>query len=139
MARAAQRVFDRLMHNQPHCFTHDIIASHLRRVLGLLALGGLLSGALHTVDSLADDDYVRSIRSEAQKVEQLDQRPSTTDVQTENRVKEFESALLLDSPNNFRLYQQLTPEKRLNVFQFYSKGRDIQAVQRRIIELRLGN
>jgi hypothetical protein len=87
----------------------------------------------------ADDDYERSIRSEAQKLDPLDKQPSATDANPEKPVKDFEAGLLLESPESFRLYQQLPSEKRLTVFQLYQQTHDFKSVRRRIIELRLGS
>ena len=98
---------------------------------------GLASGLLMTNALFAEDDYMRSIRSEAATVEKLDQHASSE--KSEQLLKDFESALLLDSPNSYRLYQQLKPEGRMAVFQNYSKTKDLQSVQRQIIDLRLGN
>jgi hypothetical protein len=87
----------------------------------------------------ADDDYLRSIRSEGHRLEQLDRQPGAADEKAEKPVKDFEANLLLESPESYRLYQQLTSEKRQAVFQLYQQQRDLKPVRRRIIELRLGS
>jgi|WetSurMetagenome_2_1015567.scaffolds.fasta_scaffold1097554_1 hypothetical protein len=110
-------------------------AARLSTILSLsIACALLCARAAH-----ADDDYERSIRSEAQKLDPLDKQPSTTDASPEKPVKDFEAGLLLESPESFRLYQQLPSEKRLTVFQLYQQTHDFKSVRRRIIELRLGS
>jgi hypothetical protein len=110
-------------------------AARLSTILSLSIACALLSArAAH-----ADDDYERSIRSEAQKLESLDKQSIKTDESIEKPVKDFEAALLLESPESFRLYQQLPSEKRQTVFQLYQQTHDLKSVRRRIIELRLGS
>jgi hypothetical protein len=109
-------------------------AARLSTILSLSLACALLSARAVQ----ADDDYERSIRSEAQKLEPLNKPPINTDESIEKPVKEFEAALLLESPESLRLYQQLPPEKRLTVFQLYLQTHDFKSVRRRIIELRLG-
>jgi hypothetical protein len=106
---------------------------------GLIVACALFGTLLSARPAYADDDYMRSIRSEAQKLEPLDRPPAAADDSLEKTVKDFESALLLESPDSFRLYQQLPSEKRLTVFQLYQQTHDFMSVRRRIIELRLGS
>jgi hypothetical protein len=79
------------------------------------------------------------MRSEGHKLEQLDRRPATTAKKNANDpIKDFEAALMQDSPDSYRIYQQLSPEKREAVFKFYLGERNLKPVRRRIIDLRLG-
>jgi len=112
---------------------------HRKSMLSLAVAVGLFS-ALWAASAVhaADDDYMRGIRSEALKLEQLDRPPATADESIMKPVKDFEAALLLESPESYRLYQQLVAEKRLTVYQHYQQTRDFKSVRRRIIELRLG-
>jgi hypothetical protein len=112
--------------------------ARLNTILSLTIAVGLFSALLTAGAAHADDDYMRGIRSEALKLEQLDRPPSAADESVMKPVKDFESALLLESPESYRLYQQLVPEKRLTVFQHYQQTHDFKSVRRRIIELRLG-
>ena len=90
--------------------------------------------------SHAEDDYVRSMRSEGHKLEQLDRRPATTDEKNAAiPIKDFEAALIQDSPDSYRIYQQLSSEKRQTVFKLYLEERNLKTVRRRIIDLRLGS
>lgn len=115
-------------------------SSRWRAVLGLLVASGLTSALMISRPSHAEDEYLRSIRSEGHKLEQLDRRPGTTDDKRGTLpVKDFEAALMLDSPDSYRIYQQLTQEKRQAVFELYLEKHDLKAVRRRIIDLRLGS
>jgi hypothetical protein len=113
--------------------------TQLITILGLAITCVLFGMLLRAQPAHADDDYMRSIRSEAQKLEPLDRPPATADDSLEKTFKDFESALLLESPDSFRLYQQLPSEKRLTVYQLYQQTHDFMSVRRRIIELRLGS
>jgi len=113
-------------------------AVHLNSLLSLTVAFALFSALLPAGAAHADDDYMRSIRSEALKLEQLDRPPATADESIMKPVKDFESALLQESPESYRLYQQLVAEKRLSVYQHYQQTHDFKSVRRRIIELRLG-
>ena len=113
-------------------------------MLGLMVASGLASALMASRPSHAEDDYVRSMRSEGHKLEQLDRRPATTDKKNVNGpilhgpIKDFEAALMQDSPDSYRIYQQLSSEKREAVFKFYLGERNLKPVRRRIIDLRLG-
>jgi hypothetical protein len=114
-------------------------STRLNVILALLAASGLAGGLMTARPSHAEDDYLRSIRSEGHKLEQLDRRPATTDEKSADvPLKDFEAALIQDSPDSYRIYQQLAPEKRQAVYKFYLEERNLKAVRRRIIDLRLG-
>ncbi len=89
--------------------------------------------------SHAESDYERTIRSEGHKLEPINRNPAAADENTDKLVKDFEEALLKNFPNNYRMYQQLTPEKRRAVFKLYLENRDFKIVRRRIIDLRFGS
>lgn len=114
-------------------------STRLGVILGLMVASGLASALMASRPSHADDDYVRSMRSEGHKLEQLDRRPASTDEDANQPIKNFEATLMLDSPDSYRIYQQLTPEKRQAVFKFYLEERNLKSVRRRIIDLRLGS
>jgi hypothetical protein len=113
--------------------------TQLITLLGVAIACVLFGTLLPAQPAHADDDYMRSIRSEAQKLEPLDQHSNTGSDSDDKSLRDFEAALLQDSPDSFRLYQQLAPEKRLTVFQLYQQSHDLTSVRRRIIELRLGS
>ncbi len=115
-------------------------SARLGIILGLLVASGLVSALMSSRPSHAEDDYLRSIRSEGHRLEQLDRRPATTDENNADiAVKDFEAALIQDSPDSYRIYQQLSPEKRQAVFKLYLEERNLKTVRRRIIDLRLGS
>ncbi len=108
-------------------------------ILGLTFAGGLASALMASRPSHADHDYAHSIRSEGDKLEPLDRRPATTDEKNAGiTIKDFEATLMQDSPDSYRIYQQLSAEKRQAVFKFYLEERNLKPVRRRIIDLRLG-
>jgi hypothetical protein len=108
-------------------------------MLGLMIASGLASALMASHPSHAEDDYVRSMRTEGHKLEQPDRRPATTDEKTvDGPIKDFEAALMQDSPDSYRIYRQLSSEKREAVFKFYLEERNLKPVRRRIIDLRLG-
>jgi len=109
-------------------------------VLALMVMSSLASALMVSRPLRADDDeYVRSMRTEGHKLEQLDRRPAAADEKyTDTTVRDFEAALIQDSPDSYRIYQQLTPEKRQAVLKFYLEERNLKTVRRRIIDLRLG-
>ncbi|HJW82631.1 MAG TPA: hypothetical protein VJ396_10365 [Acidiferrobacterales bacterium] len=114
-------------------------STRLSVILGLTVASGLASALMASRPSHAEDDYVRSMRSEGQKLEQLDRRPATADEKNADiPIKDFEAALIQDSPDSYRIYQQLSSEKRQAVFKFYLEERNLKPVRRRIIDLRLG-
>jgi hypothetical protein len=115
-------------------------STRLSVILALMVVSSLASALVASRPSHADDDeYVRSMRSEGHKLEQLDRPPATADEKnTDTLVKDFEAALIQDSPDSYRIYQQLTPEKRQAVFKLYLEERNLKTVRRRIIDLRLG-
>lgn len=114
-------------------------STRLSVILGLTVASGLASALMASRPSHAEDDYVRSMRSEGQKLEQLDRRPATTaEKNADNAIKDFETALMQDSPDSYRIYQQLSPEKRQAAFKFYLEEHNLKTVRRRIIDLRLG-
>jgi hypothetical protein len=115
-------------------------STHLGILLALLVVSGLASALMTSSPSHAEDDYLRSIRSEGHKLEQLDRRTATANEDNADiPVREFEAALMQDSPDSYRIYQQLTSEKRQAVFKFYLEERNLKSVRRRIIDLRLGS
>jgi len=108
-------------------------------ILALLAASGLASALTASRPAHADHDYDHSMRLEGNKLERLDQSPATADEKkTGVSIKDFEAALLQDSPDSYRIYQQLSAEKRMAVFKFYLEERNLKPVRRRIIDLRLG-
>jgi len=114
------------------------VPTRLVALLCLTITSGLAGALVASQPSHADDDYLRGIRAEGHKLETLDHKSSAEDAITKP-VRDFEAALLLESPESFRLYQQLPAEKRAAVFQIYLQARDLQPVRRRIVELRLGS
>ncbi|MEK7759195.1 MAG: hypothetical protein AAB304_06295 [Pseudomonadota bacterium] len=115
-------------------------ATRLSVIFALLVTSGLASALMASRPSHADDDYVRSMRSEGHKLEQLDRRPATADEKNAGiPIKDFEAALIQDSPDSYRIYQQLSSEKRQTVFKLYLEERNLKTVRRRIIDLRLGS
>ena len=115
-------------------------STRLSVILGLTVASGLASALVASRPSHAEDDYVRSMRSEGQKLEQLDRRPATADEKNAGiPIKDFEAALIQDSPDSYRIYQQLSSEKRQTVFKLYLEERNLKTVRRRIIDLRLGS
>lgn len=114
-------------------------ATRLSVIFALMVTSGLASTLMASRPSHADDDYVRSMRSEGHKLEQLDRRPATADEKNAGiSIKDFEAALIQDSPDSYRIYQQLSSEKRQAVFKLYLEERNLKTVRRRIIDLRLG-
>lgn len=107
-------------------------------LLCLTITSSLAVGLMASRPSHAEDDYLRGIRAEGHKLEKLDHKSSAED-EVAKPIRDFEAALLLDSPESFRLYQQLPTEKRAVVFQVYQQTLNLVPVRRRIVELRLGN
>ncbi len=107
-------------------------------LLCLTITSSLAVGLMASRPSHAEDDYLRGIRAEGHKLEKLDQK-QTAEEEAAKPIRDFEAALLLDSPESFRLYQQLTAEKRAVAFQLYLQTHNLVPVRRRIVELRLGN
>lgn len=109
-------------------------------ILGATITSSLASALMTSRPSRAEEDYVHSIRSEGHNLEQLDRRLATIDEKTvDGPIKDFETLLLKDSPDSYRIYQQLTTEERQSVFNFYQKERNLKLVRHRIIDLRLGH
>ena len=121
------------------CFPSGLaVPIRLAVILCLTITSGLAGALVASRPSHADDDYLRGIRAEGHKLEALDHKSSAED-DAAKPVRDFEATLLLDSPECFRLYQQLPVEKRATVFQHYLQARDLRSVRRRIVELRLGS
>ena len=115
-------------------------SARLGIILGVTITSSLASALMTSRPSHADEDYVHSIRSEGHNLEQLDRRLATIDEKpVDGPIKDFERALLKDSPGSYRIYQQLTAEKRQAVFNYDLQEHHLKLVRRRIIDLRLGH
>ena len=130
--------------------------SRLTYPLLLLYLLSATPGALLALPAAhaagSDDDYLRAIQAEGNKLETLnrareelrqgDQPEQPAVAQRTAKPVDtatFEEALNREAPATYKLYAGLPAEKRKIVYDLYLREGKIASAKRKIVELHLGN
>lgn len=109
----------------------------------------ILAGVINPVLA-SDDAYLKALEAEAHNlsVKNASPAPATTDDATkakaapaapaDTRKSEFETALKVELPNTFTIYNRLTPEQKSMVVEtYFANDRKIAASSRQIFDFYL--